>query len=1475
MTALNKVIGSTQTRLNQLTKAMRGDPNSVTLLKERFLALREQVTNAAVKVDTLQRGLASMRDDTSNIAALARNVKDTALNFQRADSAVRLVNKALNDQYARMKEIGDAVSVSFDKKKLEEFYAKIEKSKNATEAQKMEVKALAEQVRILKNEHEKLDKARELASKIHEYRTMSAELKIAESELRSFATQVVETKEKLATFTDSGQRLERLGSEFRELRAESSSLDSQFRQLSSVVRKNSNDSKAYEKAIQTAAERIRNAARQVEVLQEQLKLRQSVTGVKNVTESMAKLKANVQEAREKTIQAEQALATYKAKVDTSRQSWDNLHRQIKTVLSRTTELTDRQRAFLGITKEEEAEYRALKAEIDGSAEKVRELGKKAAQAGEELKLAKALEAQKKLQGEFTESSARVTTLTTKAKAFGTAALNAARDFATGLGATLGPALMMTGMRVITAADQIDSAFRDMRKTVDGTEQDFERLHDAAVEFSRTHPVSADTILEIEAMGGQLGIAVDNLEAFAHTVSNLDIATNMNADEIAIDLGKLANVLHISNEEYDSFADSLVRLGNNFPAMESDIMNITTRFAGMSAIVGVLPDEVLAIATAATATGQKADAAGGALQRTFGRLEGAVAGVSDAMKNLDDMTEEDIEAFENAKDKLSAYADIAGVSSEKFAALWEDSERLEEGVSGTTSAFKLFIEGLKKIDESGGSVDATLQKLGITGVRDRQLLEGLTNTTNILDDALHQSKDAWGDAAKGIASGGDAAREAEKKAEGFSGKLQMLKNTAQTMGDAFANKLVPLLDTLLDLLRGAAKLIDDMDEGTATAIALFGAFAVALAPVMRMASQTAITFNAFKAAAVEAGIANKALALASKDAGTAIVLEEAAANKGGKSLKGFISNLNLAKAAAVGLAVAGIALLVKAIIDYHEEQVKVKKATDGMKDALYKTNEAARDSAEAFYAGGEAYNRCLDDVKRLTEEHARLYDEMAKSVKDTETSVQMMERYVDIVAKNNGVYADNRAESERLRHAVQKLNDEYGANLKLVEEDGALHVYAADGAYLEAKRLDDLVAAKRREIELNAIANMQSKLVEQRISDEMALAEAKKQTAIAQEMYNDALASGDDMVDEYRIQLERAIKDEQAIKDRLDGTNSSLAALEAKYTRASEATDEHGRHVEELAEKYPALASQLDQVSDRAFGDFVKALEGAGVSTEDLANLTETELLLMVDAWQGGTLSWSKSMSDAKDSMSDSAKEMYEKVGSNVQKMKDDSIRQISELTGISEAELRQLASDAGADSAAAMSNWVSNIRNAKERSGDAAELNADAVRDELQKAVDDAKTTGWNIGAGLARGLENSSYLAGIAGANIAKAALRAANVTADVNSPSKKTMWTGEMMGLGLVKGMEKEEDAVRRQGALLADLALGAGLAANSPSIGAMSDRAASHLGSTTNNTTNNSTANEYVNITLNVQAHDLKDMNTIDDFLTMVKRSRAQYA
>lgn len=232
---------------------------------------------------------------------------------------------------------------------------------------------------------------------------------------------------------------------------------------------------------------------------------------------------------------------------------------------------------------------------------------------------------------------------------GRGALGTIGDFGTALTATVTPALQQVGDFAIGSATDIDSAYRDMRKTVQGTEGDFQKLKQSAIDFSNQNVTSADQILEIQAIGGELGIAVDNLDTFSTVVSNLDIATDLDTEPAAEGLGHLSNIMHLTSDDMVSFGDSLVRLGNNGASTESDILEVATRIGSMASIVGMSTPDVLALASSIASTGQKSEAAGTAIANTMSDIETAVSAGGDG---------------------LQAFAETANMTAENFANTWK-------------------------------------------------------------------------------------------------------------------------------------------------------------------------------------------------------------------------------------------------------------------------------------------------------------------------------------------------------------------------------------------------------------------------------------------------------------------------------------------------------------------------------------------------------------------------------------------------------------------------------------------------------------------------------------------------------------------------------------------------------------------------------------------------------------------------------------
>lgn len=829
-------------------------------------------------------------------------------------------------------------------------------------------------------------------------------------------------------------------------------------------------------------------------------------------------------------------------------------------------------------------------------------------------------------------------------------------------ATVYPAAMMGGSYAIQAAQEVDAAYRDMRKTVNGTEQDFEHLKQAALDFGDTHVTSADMVLEFEAMGGQLGIAVENLEAFGTTVANLDIATNMDSDEIALDLGKMASIMHINADEYDRFADALVRLGNNEPALESDIMAITARFASMATIVGMTPDEILAIATAATATGQKAEAAGGALQRLIGGIETKVSGVSEAMKELD-WEGEDLEEFKELSGNLEEFANVAGMSADEFAQAWEHD---------AAGAFQKFVEGLRKYGEEGGSVQALLyDKLGYHNIRDLQLWQGLTNTTEVMSDSMRMAKNAWEGVSDEFGTAGDAANEARKKAEGFSGQLQILKNNGQHLADMLGESLTPALKWLTEQVSGGVDIFEQMgDSSKQFALAIAG-IGIAAGPALTMlasmrAASKSLTegFRAYTSAEATMQRMDKSLIMTQSGLGerykkNAVLLERNAAqmtkmdrlkiagqNKmiaAGSTALGALKSVGAMAGVTIGL--VAVEQLVAAWIEAQEKAEEYRKATDGIREAAAKMKDVNEQIAKGIKDAYGQAGMSLDDYKSkyedFIERSAQAADDATSRIDDAANNSAMASFWQKRIFEITKDFGGTGSELAELNSALSEYNSLTGSNIKVVDDmSGRLswnteQIKTNTQAYKDsvlARAYADVAASEAKmEAEATVQEQMTQKKLEQARKERDAEAEAIRQAASRGETRTDVVYN---QKNNEVAELEREVAGLRESKDahhELAQTAFELSESQSEVAKKSAEAAAAEKQAAQSASSYQkALSSsgegenafmQLAEgagYAEQNIDEFAEALSIAGINTDVLASVG-SEAFGRLSAAAGGDL----------------------------------------------------------------------------------------------------------------------------------------------------------------------------------------------------------------------------------------------------------------
>lgn len=984
---VNKAAQNTQSALRRVNKALDANPANLALLTSKMSSIAERASATAVKMRLLGQQLKQMKG--TEIEAIVRDTKNLEL---RAASA--------RDEYARLtRQIAELRTSAVGQLGMpREWGTNLKKYKSNVDAAISKAAdggdpvatALLKQLNNLKREFNLASQELDKMGKAQSLKRVQEDIKETASELKVLVKEATETRDKMLAIGKTSS-LKQLNGDLERTEAIAEQVKGEFKTLDEALSLNPN-------ALIACAKRMSNLRQQTDVAKDRLSL---LNAKVNELQAAGGTKTNrgIRELASDTLKAKDRMESLRAellKVEGNLAVVEREGKQFSSVLDAS-----------GMERTE-ASASQLRA-------KIKTLTAALNEAEHAYDSAKTTQELREVQSEILRTKAQIKNLQTLAKG-ATGSMSgmffALRTAGYSISGTIGGAVTMAAYSLVDKAETIDSAFRDMKKTVQGTDEQFAQLRSDAIEYSKTHVTSADTILEIEAMAGQLGIAAKDLESFSTTVSNLDIATDMDSEDIAIDLGKLSNVLSdLNTGNVDKFADALVRLGNNNAALESDIMNITTRFGGMASQVGMTSDEILAWATAASATGVKAESAGSNMLKTLGNINTAVSA---------------------GGKKLDSWAEVIGMSADTVKKKWGD------GKGGTSEVFKSFISTLSKMKST--DVDSTLQGLGITSVRQRQLIEGLTQSIGTMDDKLQMSKDAWNGVSDEWGNAGDAAYEAEQKSEGFSGAMGKLRNNLAAIADAVGTDLVPYIELATSAIQELGDMYNGLDSSQKDTLFKIAGALVALGPGLTAIGGMGSVFTSAFSAAKWAGtrvmyLGDKVSSLGTKlsGAGEAVTAYAAGTNR---AVKGTVSMSkgassaakatgNVAKSAGkvssgmakVGKALTtvggsfnlwalGIGAVTLAVLALYDAWSEAQERAELFEDAATGASDTLLSWGEKVQSGvSESASesvKSIEDIRNANEELAKSVvssnEDTASAMKEAKTQISMLEEYGDTVEK---------------------------------------------------------------------------------------------------------------------------------------------------------------------------------------------------------------------------------------------------------------------------------------------------------------------------------------------------------------------------------------------------------------------------------------------------------------------------------------------
>lgn len=337
---------------------------------------------------------------------------------------------------------------------------------------------------------------------------------------------------------------------------------------------------------------------------------------------------------------------------------------------------------------------------------------------------------------------------------------------------------------------------------------------------------------------------------------------------------------------------------------------------------------------------------------------------------------------------------------------------------------------------------------------------------------------------------------------------------------------------------------------------------------------------------------------------------------------------IAKGALIGLAVAGVALLVTKLMEAKKREDEMRGATDSLASA---SRGAWRRISDSSREGASAQADSMRSIREQVDETIRKQAELAQSIKNSNTDaygdVQTLENYRRTIEELTGKTDENgkaakltEEEQLRLKAAVDGVNSIMGTAYE-VTDDYTGRLRDEEGAVVKDRdAILKLIEAKKQQIQVEALQGQYSDLVRQQASDQEVLAEAKMKAMEAQRKLDEY--SGADV--NYLLFLESNYRSAEAevtrCEEALNATGEALANVDQRMTLAQKGVQGAQDAFSGFANSNSALIVPSLAESGQSIERFVQDLRNAGASSQELSDLSATSIVELAGAYDGSVSS---------------------------------------------------------------------------------------------------------------------------------------------------------------------------------------------------------------------------------------------------------------
>ena len=779
-----------------------------------------------------------------------------------------------------------------------------------------------------------------------------------------------------------------------------------------------------------------------------------------------------------------------------------------------------------------------------------------------------------------------------------------------------PLLAGAGVAVKAAIDY-ESAFAGVKKTVDGTPQQFAQLSTSIREMAKEMPSSAVEIANVAEAAGQLGVPIGAIKDFSKTMINLGVSTNLSSEEAASSIAKIGNIMQVSGKDLGTwsghFGSAVVDLGNHFATTERDIVEMTNRLAAGGKLAGLTTPEILGLATAMSSVGIEAEAGGTAMTQTLTGIGKAVSGVG-----------------KGAKEKLEVIAQTAGMTAEQFSTAWKQKP---------AEALQAFIKGLQRAHDEGKNMDGILDELGMTGIRQGNMLKSLASASDKMSEAVSRSNTAWKE-------NNALTNEASKRYETTESQLKIFKNKLTDIAIEFGGPLLKALNSGLDAakpwlqtLSDMAKKFSEMSTEQQQSIIKWGAMAAAIGPALKFFGKGASIIGGFakglgtiakgigtfsgtlKTISNGGGFINGLKQMATGMAATGTAAESAAASTGLWSTAVGI----LGSGATWGILAGGAALVTIGIIAHEIAEANERTQTWGTSVSKLQDQELSRlktkvdEVHQATIGFGQGGAQAVENVRKSVQ---GLADDIQKAIdKDLEKTLKGLEK----VGASETIQKRAVAQAEQQKKNVQSMTDEIvqiyqnasDQHRKITREEQAI-IYDYENQFIDKQLSLQKYSADERTAIMKAMNGQISDLNETQLRKGTGV--VAKWLKEEQKLYDeqvtalkDAHEKGIYSQSEYNKEMEKLNAQH---KSKMEAFGREYAALQKKLSEKVPLNfgndeqrkmyfDQMRKDWAELGLDYDKLMSKADQFANivgRSSGMVAKSVQNMSQETKDANNI---------------------------------------------------------------------------------------------------------------------------------------------------------------------------------------------------------------------------------------------------------------------------------